>query len=274
MRKCKMRFFLLGILLVVPTLSAQNFSFYMAGGYGLPRGQDYWNSSMTYNEDHELVKEEDHYLSIGKGIPFEAGLIYSLSPKLNLRLAGVYSQMSPDLVVEQHYLSDGTVDSETYTASWVGGRADLFFTHPFKKCQLYTGVGCGLFFGTIKQMEIDEEENLPSYKYEYVYRMNPALGLNGFLGLSKSLNSRLSLFAEFYFQQMSFLVKEYEILKAERDGVSILDEIDLDWAKEGNQTVQKYTKDSVQSNSPEVIQGSSCGIKAGIRVRLGNIKTP
>ena len=71
---------------------------------------------------------------------------------------------------------------------------------------------------------------------------------------------------------MSFRVKEYEMLKAERDGVSTLDEIDLDWERPGNQTIQTFEKNSIQSNSPEVVQGSSCGIKAGIQIHLGKEK--
>ena len=95
------------------------------------------------------------------------------------------------------------------------------------------------------------------------------MGLNGFLGVSKRLSEKFSLFAEFYFYQLSFLVKEYEILKAERDGVSVMDEIDMDWERPGNQAIQTFEKNSIRSNPPEVVQGSNMGIKAGIKIHLG-----
>ena len=257
-------------ILSISTLFAQNLSVYVSGGYGLPRGEDFWNSSMTYNDAYELTHKEDHYMSIGKGIQIEGGVIHPLHSKVNLRIAGVYNTMSPELVVERRYQSDNEVDSDTYSAKWMGGRLDVLFAHPFERITSYAGVGCGLFFAELKRQGKDYITDQSLFQDEAVYRFHPALGLNGFLGVSKNISLKVSVFMEFYFQQMSFLAKEYEMLKAERDGISTLDEIDLNWEKPGNQTIQSFKKNSIKGNAPEVVQGSSCGIKAGIRIHLGD----
>jgi len=267
----KVMFLTLGFLMIVSPLLAQNFSFHVSGGYGLPRGQNFLKSSMTYR-DHELTQIEDHYMSIGKGIHVEGGVFFPLFPRIDLRIAGVYNTMSPKIVVKRHYGSDNPDDSETYTANWMGGRVDVIFTHPFEKITAFAGVGCGLFFAKLTHREEDYITDQSVFKYETVYRFNPALGLNVFLGLSKPVGSKVSMFMEIFFQQMSFLTKEQEMLKAEKDGVSILDEQDLDFEKPGNQNIQTFKKNSIYNNVPEVIQGSSFGIKAGVRIHFGKEK--
>ena len=69
-------------------------------------------------------------------------------------------------------------------------------------------------------------------------------------------------------QQVSFTIKEWEVVKAEMDGEDVLDDVDVNDDKRGNQTTLEFEKDHVSKPTPWTMPGSNFSIRVGLMLKL------
>lgn len=281
----KFKSYLIIVMLAIAISSglslAQEISLYGSLGYGVGRGGNEFDYSASYDEDYELTSIENHYLNIGKGMKLEGGFQFNLDSNFGLRIGGGYATLYPALESELDFKDQTNPDTDEYKAS-------IYQLHcigilKYKKTNIspYAGLGGGLFFANMNregtmyliQSSFDPvtfQINYNEIKYEdkVEYRFKSTFGLIGIFGIETLINANFSFFAEVNLQQVAFTIKEWEVVKAKEGGQNVLDEIDVDEYKDGNQAVLKFEKDSKNNETPWIMQGSNLGIRMGIKINL------
>jgi len=254
---------ILMIAATVATSGAQGVSVFGSVGYGLGRGGTYIGSSRTFSNSGDLISNEDHYASIGKGFKIDGGVQIAAAKSIAIRLGGGFSKMP---AIEEKDTFSRSSETTTVNASFLHVDALLLVKTDIGSSRLYGGAGGGLFFAS-RSSEFDERDDSDQSQLKYEGGFDPALGFIGVAGIELPLGgSNMGLFIEANLQQVSFLLTEEEIVEAKVNGRDVLNQVDIDSDTPGRQTVYKYEKDSTTKEEPEVVQGSNIGLRVGLRI--------
>jgi hypothetical protein len=111
---------------------------------------------------------------------------------------------------------------------------------------VYTGVGIGVFFNTLKYTNSDSRFGM----YDGYMKTKPTIGLLGAIGGIYPLSDRIDLKGELAFEQLSFTLKELKPTDSPK--------------------IFHYTRNSVASNEyqPIKIPGSNWAIKVGVQYKI------
>lgn len=253
----------------VEPAGADNLGVYGSFGYSLGRGGNFWASSFAFDNEYEVTRVEDHYLSVGKGLKFEGGVQKKVSENISLRVGGGYSRMLPSLEAKNTGPSEYLWQDQISTGRIIHLQGMLLVTSGSGTLRPYAGAGGGLFFAKMKldgPTWVCFNDGCSDFGFvdmEIEYRFSRAIGLVAVLGFDYPLRGSSRLFVELNLQQVGFTLEERELIKATEDGEDVRDKVDLDPSDPGIQTKVVYEKDSLTRQNPWILQGSSIGIRVG-----------
>lgn len=248
------------ILLSIISTSAEEkvgkVDLFLMTGYGLPLGGYYLkeeiDQSQKYDANNQLIEIKDHYLNYGYGLKIEGGGDYFLMKNLGVQLCFSYILGLPSIKVtydKPNAISESKKYTQTYKRGMLGVKLMLIpRVHATEKIDMYTGLGIGMFFTSLK---IDNDDK-QYFRHEGSIETKPGLALSGLLGADYSLNNKISAFLELSFDQISFKIKKRT------------------YTQNGSQ--HDYEKDQIGSFAPESIPGSNIGLRIGIRFIVLNME--
>lgn len=259
------------VIFIFSAASAQSkdLGIYVSFGYGIGQKGSGLTALSTSAPSLTPNQEKGQYPSIGIGNRIEAGLDIGIYKNIAIRLYGGFSN-TPTLeansgengLLKGRNLYSGYVD-------YINGLVCLRFQHGFFNS--YIGIGGGLFRGTIKRKaEYDYDIGPSTIKYIATaeYKFQQTSGLVGLIGIEIPLNSRLMFLVELTTQNVWFKLEKCTILEAQANGKDVLDQIDLNPDRSGNQRELRFGENNTLMSSSWKLPGSSYGIRAGIRVSL------
>ena len=273
-----MRIACVGVLVIacltvwIEPSAARDFGVYGSFGYGFGRGGDFWASSLAFDSEYELEGVEDHYVSIGEGLKFEGGVQEKLSENVMLRVGGGYSRLVPSVRAKNTGPSDYSWQDQTLTGRIVYFQGLLLLTSNRETVRPYAGAGAGLFYAKTKTdgpTWVCYNEDCTDFGFvdmEMECRFGGTIGFTAVLGFDYPLQGGTRLFAELNLQQVGFTIEEQELIKATEDGEDVRNKIEFSGSEPGNENMIVFEKDSTKRRNPWVMQGSSVGIRVGVKI--------
>lgn len=246
--------------------TAEGLEIKLSGGYGRGLDRDYMGASSAYGAGGEVYSEDDVYFSAGQGAKINIALKYEMKNNLVLEIdSGYWFKSKTELKAD--------IASQTATGKLQIGLSTipLTFTCLVKTdlptVSLYTGLGMGVYFVT---MDRKESYAWPGHtaKYESEYGMEQPIGYHGIVGLESTLYKGLSYYCELRLTQLSCKITRFKITKAVEDEKDIIEEVDVDPYKSGNQSSVEFKADDRNHDPPFLFPASGLSIHLGIAYRL------
>lgn len=231
--------FILLLLFILPALpsSAQGFSFFLKGGYGIgaDKSQYYsWAFSdldqgpVSYNQFpmtniREIngleYSEQVQSLSYASGGRIGIGMDYMLSPYIGLGVTGEYL-LGRTIASEKNTTND-FIRVESFAQAF-SVRPSVILTAGSEKINPFIRLGASFAFPKIKSTAERGSPTALSLKDE-VYG-GTAFGFSGSLGAKYTLSDRVDLFAEAEYSLMRYTPKTRQITSFTFNGVDIVDQ--------------------------------------------------
>lgn len=219
-------------------------------GYGIPVGgyNEVALDDQTISSSGQTEQVKNHYLNYGHGWQFRLGGDYFLADELSMQFAFNWTAGVPSIKVK---FDDEQFDihyTETYNRNLFGFNV-LIVPHfeMFELLDMYSGIGIGLSFGSLKFENSDKE----NFEYEGYFKTKPGLTFSAMLGSDFELSDKLTLFGEVSCDMASLKLKS-------RRNTNSATQID-------------YVKDSNSNPAPVKLPVSNVGIRVGVRWELFNL---
>lgn len=272
---------------------SSQFELRFSGGYGFAKGgspmSDY-NLMYNYTSSTATISKEDvndKYITLGRGVRFEASLIYYVQDNFGVFLGSGYSSGSESAAENMTYIysssySPSTSTSYNYKESLNFGYVPIITGIHFKTTngivKPYVGAGAGLFFSTgISTSNVwDNNQNGNNAHIEQEEKMttNTPIGYIGYIGVNVNIVPAVDLFIEAKATIVSFYLTRTEITKYTVNGADQLPTMKMRDKVVEYEADKNYTQNSADDSQPYFggapipLPGSSTGITVGLSIQL------
>jgi len=224
------------LALILATISTQaqtekgayaQFNFgYNQGINGKDTGAAYIYSLYNFTEVNATTKKTElANVGLGKGIHIGADFGYMFNKNVGAEL-GISYLLGGKISTSQTYLSGNYGNQET-SSKMLQIKPTLVLAAGFEKINPYAKIGVVIGSGKITTEGTGKiGGNITNYTYEY--SKGTPIGFQGSVGALYKLNSKIGLFGELTFINLSYAPKKGSLTKYTKNGVDQLPGLDVD----------------------------------------------